>query len=226
MMISLSMGMTEQYRRTPFGVLVMRDYQESAGRLQRFRERAGSELAKLRQAQGNKDRKALLDADNALAVYVRYYKKFKKTYHVLPQIESVLNGKNLPDALGLIQVLLLVELTTSLLIAGHDLQHLTLPLTIDVSQGKEHYLAAGGREVQPKKNDICLKDRDGIILSIIYGQDEKSRITDATRDVLFFIDGVPGIKREVVDAGLDQLVSLLFLLSPDARIEYHFVIEA
>ncbi|PWC13175.1 hypothetical protein B4923_08080 [Brenneria roseae subsp. americana] len=225
-MISITAGMTERYRRTPFGVLALRGYQESAGGLQRFRERADSELTKLRQTHGNRDRKALVDADNTLAAYVRYYKKFKKTYHVLPQIESALNGKSLPDAPGLIQALLLAELTTSLLIAGHDLQHLTLPLTIDVSQGNEHYLAAGDRDVQPKRNDICLKDRDGIILSIIYGQDDKSRITDTTRDVLFFIDGVPGIEHVVMEAGLDHLLDLLQTLCPDAGVEYHTIIEA
>ena len=31
-------------------------------------------------------------------------KNFKKTYHVLPQLESILNGKELPDAVPLVQV--------------------------------------------------------------------------------------------------------------------------
>ena len=31
-------------------------------------------------------------------------KNFKKTYHVLPQLESILNGKELPDAVALVQV--------------------------------------------------------------------------------------------------------------------------
>lgn len=225
-MISITADMADQYPRTPFGVLVLRGYRENAEGLQRFRERADGELEQLRQTHGDRDRKALVDTDDTLAAYVRYYKKFKKTYHVLPQIESALNGKNLPDAPGLIQALLLTELATSLLIAGHDLQHLALPLTIDVSRGDERYLAAGGRDVQPKRHDICLKDRDGIILSIIYGQDDKSRLTDATRDALFFMDGVPDIERAAMDAGLDYLFGLLQTLSPSVEVEYRAVIAA
>ncbi|KAA9002069.1 ABC-F family ATP-binding cassette domain-containing protein [Affinibrenneria salicis] len=134
--------MTEQYSGVAFGILIIRQYRESTEGLQAFRQRAAGELTKLRQTHGDKDRKALIDADNTLAAYARYYKKYNKTYHVLPQIESALGGKNLNDAPGLIQALLLTELTTSLLIAGHDLQRLTLPLVIDVSQHGERYLTA------------------------------------------------------------------------------------
>ncbi|MCL2897113.1 phenylalanine--tRNA ligase beta subunit-related protein [Brenneria tiliae] len=225
-MITFTTEMSRQYRNTPFGILVISEYKETIEGLKRFQEKADFEIKKMRLIHASSDRKELIRKDNTLSAYVHYYKKFKKTYHVLPQIESVLNGRSHFSTPGLIQALLLAEITTSLLIAGYDLLSLTLPLCIDVAQEKDHYLSVGGHDVQLKLNDICVKDQHGIVLSIIYGQSEKSRITNNTTDVFFIIDGVPGVSHSVVSAGLAHLRTLLFLLCPEAKIEYYSVINA
>lgn len=63
--------------------------------------------------------------------YAAYYKKFKKSYHVLAQLESVIfNGRWLPNTAALVAAMCMAELKNMLLIAGHDLDKITLPVHV------------------------------------------------------------------------------------------------
>jgi DNA/RNA-binding domain of Phe-tRNA-synthetase-like protein len=117
-----------------------------------------------------------------------------------------------------VQAMFLTEIKTSLLIAGHDLGKCSLPLTIQMSQGGETYEGFGNRMIAVKPNDICLSDQEGLILSIIYGQDEKTRITEDTSHVLFLVDGVPGLDKIHFEDGLNTLMSYLNVLDPSADV--------
>jgi hypothetical protein len=57
-----------------------------------------------------------------LKTYNNYYKKFKKTYHVLLQLESIVfKNKSIHKVASLVEVMFIAELKNLLLTAGHDL---------------------------------------------------------------------------------------------------------
>lgn len=213
-MIEIHPNMNDQYKNTFFGILVLQNFCEQTGGKETFRRFAYDELKNIRNSHSNYDRKVFCETDEVVKPYVRYYKKFKKTYHVLPQLESILNGKDFPDAIPLVQALFMTELKTSLLIAGHDLKKCHLPLTIQMSKGGETYSGAGNRSIVLKPKDICLKDQKNYILSIIYGQDDTTRITKGTTDVLFLIDGVPGLDKLHIERGLETLLEYVRMFAP------------
>ncbi|MBF8281343.1 MAG: hypothetical protein HW378_258, partial [Anaerolineales bacterium] len=63
--------------------------------------------------------KAALTALPSVQPYVAYYGQFKKTYHVLLQLESVaLKGKPLPRVAALVEAMFMAELKNQLLTAG------------------------------------------------------------------------------------------------------------
>jgi DNA/RNA-binding domain of Phe-tRNA-synthetase-like protein len=217
-MISLDSSLNERYTGTYFGVLVVRNFQPSAAGRAEFARFAAAELAKLRERFAGYDRKQLSTEDPVIAAYVSYYKRFKKSYHVLHQIESALAGKDLPEGLPLIQALFLTELQSSLLLAAHDLAQSALPFEIFAAEGGESYLGSGGREISLKTSDIAMRDQAGPILSIIYGQDERTRITERSSDALYLIDGVPGIEQAQYQAGLEYLRNILQIFQPDLEI--------
>lgn len=216
-MIKIDENMNDRYQNTSFGILVFQNFCEQPGSKKIFNNIVYNELDEIRKYHSNYDRKTFCENDEVVQQYVRYYKRFKKTYHVLPQLESVLNGKVFPDTIPLVQALFMTELKTSLLIAGHDLKKCQLPLTITMSQGDETFFGSGNRNIVLKPNDICLKDQENYLLSIIYGQDEKTLITQETTDVLFLIDGVPGLERKYVEQGLEALLRYVRVFSPHAN---------
>ena len=70
----------------------------------------------------------------AVQAYTAYYRKFKKTYHVQLQIESVaLKNKSLPRISALVSAMFAAELKNQLLTAGHDMSTIQLPLVLDLS---------------------------------------------------------------------------------------------
>lgn len=217
-MISLDSSLNERYTGTSFGVLVVRNFQPSSAGRAEFARFAVDELARLRERFAGYDRKQLSTEDPVIAAYVRYYKRFKKSYHVLHQIESALAGKDLPEGLPLIQALFLTELQSSLLLAAHDLAQSALPFEIFAAEGGESYLGSGGREISLKTSDIAMRDQAGPILSIIYGQDERTRISEQSSDALYLIDGVPGIEQAQYQAGLEYLRNILQIFQPDLEI--------
>ena len=64
----------------------------------------------------------------SLQVYDTYYKRFKKTYHVQLQLESIVfKGKSIPSVAALVEAMFMAEIKNMLLTAGHDLEACRCP---------------------------------------------------------------------------------------------------
>ena len=121
-----------------------------------------------------------------LRVLKAYYRQFKKSYHVQLQLESVAHkGKNLPAVNPLVDACFAAELQTHLLTASHDVDKLVAPVTIDVSTGQEELVMMNGHSKQIKAKDMIMTDANGVVCTIIYGQDKESIVIPATSTVLY-----------------------------------------
>ncbi|HDQ71382.1 MAG TPA: hypothetical protein ENN19_04715 [Chloroflexi bacterium] len=161
----------------------------------------------LRSRYADFDRHALQDLPTVQA-YAAYYRRFKKTYHVLHQIESVaLKGKSIPRVAALVEAMFMAELDNLLLTAGHDLDALQPPVGIDVADGRERYVCLNGKEKTLKPDDMFIADAAGVISSIIYGPDRRTQITPDTRNALFTVYAPAGIESEAVRSHLQDIQS-------------------
>src|SRR5215468_7423151 len=80
-----------------------------------------------------------------MSAYVRYYKRFGKTYHVQLQVESIVSkGKSLPDVMPLVDANFVAEVETLVLTAGHDAARLEGPLVLDVSRDGDEMTQMNG----------------------------------------------------------------------------------
>lgn len=211
-MIRVEDSVYKKYPSVCFGLLCVRNFE--AGSSHDFEAVKAAEIEGLKRQYSNYDRKEFVLTDPAIH-YVRYYRSFKKTYHVLQQLESILlKDKTIPNAEPLVQTLFLTEVKHLLLIAGHDLDCVVQPLSVGLAQGGERYIGAAGQELELKKDDIYLRDAEGIMVSIIYGQDFRTRITPKTRNVMYLIDGVEGITETSMRAGLEEMLRYLRVFDP------------
>ena len=164
--------------------------------------------------------RAALKALPVISAYNAYYKQFKKTYHVQLQLESVvLKGKPIPRVATLVEAMFMAELKNQLLTAGHDLESVELPAGIDVAEGTEHYVRINGEEQQLKSGDMMISDVAGIISSVLYGPDRRTRITPETKQVLFTVYVPPGIDEQLVSDHLRDIQANVLMVAPDAEIE-------
>jgi DNA/RNA-binding domain of Phe-tRNA-synthetase-like protein len=164
--------------------------------------------------------KAALNQMPVLQAYDAYYRRFKKTYHVLLQLDSILNkGKSIPSVAALVECMFMSELKNMLLTAGHDLDALQGSLFLDVSTGTETYTLMRGEEQTLKPEDMMISDHQGVISSILYGPDYRTRITPQTQSALFTVYAPAGIDAEAVQLHLTDLLENIKVISPDVHLE-------
>jgi DNA/RNA-binding domain of Phe-tRNA-synthetase-like protein len=164
--------------------------------------------------------RAALAALPIIRAYNAYYKRFKKTYHVQLQLESVaLKGRSIPGVAALVEAMFMAELKNLLLTAGHDLATVQGPVRLDVATGSERYTLLNGQAQVLKLGDMFMADTQGVISSVLYGPDQRTRITPSTRRVLFAVYAPPGIGQHTVREHLQDIRANVLLIAPDADVE-------
>ena len=206
----------ESYPQAVMGVLIIHGLSSTSPAVDLGAERTKLEIDLRRRFTGF-DRTAL-KALPAIQAYDEYYNQFKKTYHLLLQLESVLGGKSIPSGDALVSAMFMAELEDLLLTAGHDLDQISGSVRFDAAQGSENYERMN-REIQTlKSGDLYSADDAGVLSSVIYGPDRRTRIQPATTAALFTTYGVPGIGSELVYAHLRRLHDLICKFSPGAEV--------
>ena len=213
---------TDHWKRTypsaSAGVLVMRGVvnTESPPAL-RARTQAVEEELKSRYA--NTDRSGLAELP-AIWAYNGYYRRFKKTYRVLLQLESVVSkGRSIPLGPALLEAMFSAELKNLLLTAGHDLDAVQGALRLKSAEGAERYETLSGEGKTLKPGDMFMEDAVGVISSVLYGPDGRTRLSPQTENALFTVYAPEGIQRESVFRHLEDIRDGVLLSSPGAQVE-------
>jgi DNA/RNA-binding domain of Phe-tRNA-synthetase-like protein len=200
------------------GVLVMRNVSNPANHIELEKQKA--ELEEQLRAQFAGQDRAAIASHPVLQVYGEYYKRFKKTYHVQLQLESiVLKGKPIPSVASLVECMFMAEVKNMLLTAGHDLDTLQLPLTLDVTTGNESYTLLRGENQTVKAGDMIISDGMGIISNLIYGPDQRTQITESTRNAVFTVYAPAGIDEQAVTRHLEDMRNYVMVIAPHAQVE-------
>ncbi len=162
-----------------------------------------------------------------MAAYVRYYKRFGKTYHVQLQLESiVLKGKSLPDVTPLVDANFAAEVETLVLTAGHDAAKLHGTISIDVARDGDQMTQMHGAPKPLLAGDMIMRDASGVCCSIIYGQDNRSPISPETSHVLYVAYAPAGVGTEAVEAQLRKIEENVRLFAPKVVVAQHRVLPA
>jgi len=217
-MFTVSNTSKAAYPQTHAGILVMRNVTNPPQHAE-LEARKQSLQDDLRNRFAGQDRNAIA-ALPPIQAYNAYYKPFKKSYHVQLQLESiVLKGKSLPSVAALVEAMFMAEIKNLLLTAGHDLDMLQLPVTLNVASGEEQYTLLRGTEQVTKPGDMFMADGMGVISSILYGPDQRTQINERTRNVLFAVYAPEGIEVEATIQHLEDIRENVLLFSPEARVE-------
>ena len=140
------------------------------------------------------------------SAYRTYYKKFKKSYHVQLQLESIaLKGKSLPHVNPLVDINFMTEVQTNLLTAGHDVNKLSGPISMDISREGDTITQLNGQPRNMRVGDMVMRDDSSVSCSVIYGQDNLSPITKDTTHVLYVAYCPEGISLECAENHINNI---------------------
>ncbi len=217
-MLTISEKLKKTYPGTHIGLLLMRDVSnpKHSSKLDEYKKMLENQLKEQFAGFNRKGLKSL----EPIKTYCSFYKRFRKTYHVLLQLESIVfKGKTIPRAASLVEAMFMAELKNLLLTAGHDLKNVRMPIRVDVSVGGEKYTQLNGQEKELIAGDMMMLDDEGIISSVIYGPDRRTRIKPSTGDVLFVVYAPPGIQEFTVCEHLKDIQKYVKLVAPGAETE-------
>lgn len=225
----LAISATEDWRAAhpgaTIGLLEISGLKNSGSHPQ-LNERKQSIEARLRERYQGFSRQDFLSLP-VMAEYDRYYTRFKKTYHLQLQLESiVLKGKHLPKVSPAVDANFMAEVETLILTAGHDTAKLRGPIKIDVSREDEYMTQMNGVVKAIRAGDMIMRDAEGICCSIIYGQDARSPISPETSCILYVSYAPAGIPAELVDGQLRRIEENLRLFAVDATVEQHRLLSS
>lgn len=224
-MFTVSDAWKDAYPAAAVGILAMCKLSNPKKHAALATEKAKLE-ASLREQYGEMDRPTMR-ALPILQAYHQYYKRFKKSYHVQLQLESIAHkGKSIPRVAALVEAMFMAELKNGLLTAGHDLDILEPPVSIQVADGTESYTRMNGQPQTLKAGDMYIADAQGILSSIIYGPDRRSAIRPETTRAIFTVYAPAGIEIAVVEQHLQNMRAYALLIAPEAQVELEKVFTA
>lgn len=217
-MIQISESFKQIYPEAHIGILFTKNIKNQKNNQNLNNEKIKLEKS-LREKYSNYTRDSLKEI-HEIKVYNDYYKQFKKTYHVQLQLESIIfKQKSIPTVNSIVESMFIAELKNFLLTAVHDFNNIQLPLTADVSKGNENYTLLNGVDQILKKDDMFIKDKDGVISSIVYGPDKRTQVKNDTKNALFVVYAPKGISKECLENHLNDMKNYILLFSPEADIE-------
>lgn len=166
-------------------------------------------------------------ATEPIKSYDAYFSRYRRPYIVQQQVEAVaLQGRAIPRITALVEAMFMAELKNMILTGGHDLDALTQPLKLDVGEGTESYTVLDGGSQIVGEGDMVLADAEGVIASVIYGPDERTKLTESTSSAVFAAYGPLGVSPDAMRSHLDDLRGYIEVVSPNAQVEASEVFTA
>ena len=173
----------------------------------------------LRTKYGTSTRKEL-NSTEVLGGYYSYYKEFSKTYHVLLQLESIIfKGKQVPSVSPIVQSMFMGELKNHFLSSVHDYSLVEGPLYLDLSNGQELFTFFDGEKKTLKKDDLYIRDKRDIVSAMLYGMDERTKVTEKTREAFYTVYVPFEIEDKKVTSHLEDMAKYLKMNDSEIRIE-------
>ncbi len=147
--------------------------------------------------------------DPVVQCYADYYKKWEKTYPIVFQINSIKKGRTFPQVSTYVDSMFLAELEDRILTSGHDRDTIQGELVYDLADEGEEYIKLNGEKQVLVKNDIVLRDTDGVLASILFGPAARTAIKNDTANPLYFAWCPMGITPETVEKHLTTIKKYL-----------------
>ncbi|HEY3230333.1 MAG TPA: hypothetical protein VGJ87_14020 [Roseiflexaceae bacterium] len=160
-----------------------------------------------------------IDADPVAQAYGGYFRRFGNRYPVVHQAKTIIAGQPITSQSALVEAMFTAEVDSLVLTSGHDLDALAPPLRVKVAADGDVYTKISGKEQRLKPGDMVIRDGEGVIASVLYGPDFRTRLRPETTAALFGGWAPVGLTEQIVRRHLQRLAELIKREWPDAAVE-------
>ena len=162
---------------------------------------SGFDLYKRKRLRKMRKRETLAQISGRIETYAGFFQQFGFDSPLTQHLKRTINS-GFPRYSLFVDSHFMAEMCAGILVAVTDFNKFEGNLSLDVADDNEICAGMGGREFVTKKGEIVLRDDKEIVCVLCQGADEKTRVTPATENVLFYAYAVPGIERPHLKTGL------------------------
>jgi DNA/RNA-binding domain of Phe-tRNA-synthetase-like protein len=191
---SLSSRYTQKYPGVAFGLTLItgcRNHENPPG----FDQHKRKLLRKMRK------RQTLAEITARIDTYAGFFQHFGFECPLTQHLKRTVNS-GFPRYDLIVDAHFMAEMCAGILVAVTDFDRFDGSLTLDVAAEGEVCAGMGGREFVCKADEIVLRDEKEIVCVLCQGADEKTRVREATAQVLFYAYAVPGIDSQHLKDGM------------------------
>jgi len=164
-------------------------------------DNAGFDQYKRKLLRKMRKRKILAEISQRIHIYDRFFQSFGFECPLPKHLQRTINS-GFPSYNVMVDAHFMAEMCAGILVAVTDYDQIEGRLTLDVAQERETSVGMGGRQFTIKEGEIVLRDEREIVCVLCQGADEKTKVKDDTRNVLFYSYAVPGIDGIYLKEGL------------------------
>lgn len=147
-------------------------------------------------------RETLAQISQRIDIYDQFFKSFDFECPLPKHLKRTIHS-GFPRYNLMVDTHFMAEMCAGILVAVTDYDRFDGPLTLDLADKGEISRGMGGREIKTKPGEIVLRDERDIVCVLAQGADEKTRVNEETKDVLFYAYAVPGIEGRYLKEGLE-----------------------
>lgn len=189
-----SSGFISRYPGLPFGLTLITGCRNPLNP-------PGFDQYKRRLLRKMRRRETLKEIEERIGLYDRFFREFGFVCPLPAHLKRTVNS-GFPRYNLMVDAHFMAEMCAGILVAVTDADRFEGALTLDVAAEGEICRGMGGQTFRTRDGEIVLRDEREIVCVLCQGADEKTRVTDDTRNVLFYAYAVPGIEGEHLKAGL------------------------
>ena len=143
----------------------------------------------------------LVEITDRIEIYNQFFDSFSHPCPLPNHLKRTVNS-GFPKYNLMVDAHFMAEMCAGILVAVADYDLFEGALTLDVSEEGETCIGMGQRLFRTTKNEIVLRDEKDIVCILCQGADEKTRVSENTRNVLYYAYAVPGIDARYLEEGL------------------------
>ena len=161
----------------------------------------GFDLHKRKLLRKMRRRETLAEITKRIEIYDRFFESFGFECPLPKHLKRTVNS-GFPRYNLMVDAHFMAEMCAGILVAVIDYDYCEGKLTLDLAEKGEICRGMGQRDLWTKEGEIVFRDEKEVICVLCQGADDKTRVREDTRNVLFYSYAVPGIDKCYLEDGL------------------------
>jgi DNA/RNA-binding domain of Phe-tRNA-synthetase-like protein len=104
---------------------------------------------------------------------------------------------------------IIAEMCHGILMAIQDLDRFQGGWKLDLANEDETFQGVSGKMIRCKKEEIILRDEEGIVCSLFQGPDFRTKVDASSKNIVIYVFTAPGIQEAYVANGLQLALEIL-----------------